>query len=195
MDQFLNLLERNASGRKVLVLFLLTNAVYLFMLLFTISPTMEFSGGMKILDMLPTGYDRNYVNELFAALGTEGRAAYLNRQIPVDMVYPLLFGIGYSLLLAFFLKKLNKFKTPFVYLCLLPLIAGAADYFENFGIINMLISYPAVTEFAVQTTNIFSLIKSGFTTLFFLALILVILWLGIKTLVTKRTRARVDKPV
>ena len=30
----------------------------------TIPKTMEFSNGMKLLDMIPTGYDWNYVNEL-----------------------------------------------------------------------------------------------------------------------------------
>lgn len=191
MDQFLKFLEKNASGRKVLALFLLTNAVYLFMLLISIPLTMEFSGGMKLLDMLPTGYDRNYVHELFAALGTDGRLTYLTKQIPVDMFYPLLFGITYSLLLAYFLKKLNKFKTAFVYLCLLPVIAGAADYFENLGILSMLSSYPAVTEFAAQTTNFFSLLKSGFTTAFFLVLIILLVVLAIKALTVKRTGAKV----
>lgn len=192
MDRFFKFLERSASGKKVLILFVLTNVVYLFMLIFTIPLTMGFSNGMKLLDMLPMGYDWSYVNELFGSLGTEGRTSYLTKQIPVDMVYPLLFGVSYSLLMAFFLKRLNKLRTPFTYLCLLPIIAGVADYFENLGIISMLRTYPEITEFAAQTTNFLTLLKSSFTTAFFLTLIIVLVLLGFKTLNSKRTRPKVS---
>ena len=160
MKRLTELIERNISGKKVLGLFILTNAVYMFMLTVTIPNTMGFSNGTKLLDMIPTGYDLNYVSELFSSLGENGRKTYLTNQIPVDMVYPLLFGLTYCLLLAYFLKKLNKLNAPYTYLCLLPIIARIADYLENFGIITMLKSYPDLTEFAVKTTNSFSLIKS-----------------------------------
>ena len=63
---------------------------------------------MKLLDMMPTGYDWNYVNELFNTLGENGRKIYLTKQIPMDMFYPLLFGLSYCLIFAYFLKKLEK---------------------------------------------------------------------------------------
>ena len=138
MNLLTKFIEKNISGKKVLGLFILTNVVYLFMLSVTIPKTMKFSNGMKLLDMIPTGYDLNYVSELFSSLGEDGRRAYLTNQIPVDMIYPLLFGLSYCLLLGYFLKKLNKLNTPLLYLCLLPVIAGISDYFQNIGIITML---------------------------------------------------------
>ncbi|WP_298496029.1 hypothetical protein [uncultured Algibacter sp.] len=180
MNRFIKILEENISGKKVLSLFILTNVVYLFMLFVTIPKTMGFSNGMKLLDMLPTGYNQEYVNKLFRALGENGRKIYLTNQIPVDMIYPLLFGLTYSLLLAFFLKKLKKLKSPFIYLCLLPLIAGIADYLENIGIIAMLNSYPDLTETIVIVTNTFSVIKSTSTSIFFIALIVILIILGIR---------------
>jgi len=180
MNRIAKILEKNISGKKVLSLFILTNVIYLFMLMVTIPKTMGFSNGMKLLDMLPTGYNQDYVNELFRTLGENGRDIYLTNQIPVDMIYPLLFGLTYSLLLAYFLKKLNKLKHPFTYLCLLPIIAGIADYLENFGIITMLNSYPDLTETTVNATNTFSVIKSISTSMFFIALIVVLIILGIK---------------
>ncbi len=180
MNRLFKILEKNTSGKKILGLFILTNVVYLFMLFVTIPKTMGFSNGMKLLDMLPTGYNWNYVNELFRTLGENGREIYLTNQIPVDMIYPLLFGLTYSLLLVYFLKKLNKLKSPFTYLCLLPIIAGIADYLENIGIITMLNSYPELTETTVNATNTFSLIKSSLTSLFFIALIVILIILGIK---------------
>lgn len=180
MNRIDKILEKNATGKKVLSLFILTNVVYLFMLMVTIPKTMRFSNGMKLLDMLPTGYNQDYVNKLFKTLGENGREIYLTNQIPVDMIYPLLFGLSYSLLLAYFLKKLNKLKSSFKYLYLFPIIAGIADYMENIGIITMLNNYPDLTETIVNTTNIFSIIKSTSTSIFFIALIIILIIFGIK---------------
>ncbi|TVZ54900.1 hypothetical protein OD91_0137 [Lutibacter sp. Hel_I_33_5] len=171
--------KRNISGKKVFWLFILTNLVYAFMLMVTIPNTMAFSNGMKLLDMMPTGYDFNYVNKLFSDLGDNGRETYLTSQIPVDMVYPLLFGVSYCLLMAYLLKKINKLKPFFYYLCLLPIIAGIADYIENMGIITMLKTYPDITETTVTTTNMFSVIKSISTSVFFFALIVILILVGI----------------
>ena len=176
------IIEKNISGKKVLGLFIITNLVYAFMLMVTIPKTMEFANGMKLLDMMPTGYDFNYVNKLFSTLGDIGRETYLTSQIPVDMIYPLLFGISYCLVMAYFLKKINKLKTPFIYLCLLPIIAGIADYSENIGIITMLNSYPDFTETTVNITSMFSVIKSISTSIFFISLIVVLIPIGIKLL-------------
>jgi hypothetical protein len=162
------------------------------MLTVTIPKTMEFSNGMKLLDMMPMGYDLNYVSELFNSLGEIGREVYLTNQIPVDMVYPLLFGLTYCLLLTYFLKKLNKLNTSFIYLCLIPIIAGIADYLENFGIIAMLKNYPELTEVAVKTTSSFSLIKSITTSVFFIVLIVMLIILGIKFLKRNKTSANKD---
>ncbi|WP_417875374.1 hypothetical protein [Winogradskyella sediminis] len=182
MKRLIKFIEKNISGKKVLGLFILTNLVYTFMLTVTIPKTMEFSNGMKLLDMMPTGYDLKYVNELFISLGENGRLTYLTNQIPVDMIYPLLFGLSYCLLLGYFLKKLNKLNSPYIYLCVIPIIAGIADYLENIGIITMLKSYPDLTEISVETISIFSVIKNISTSIFFIALIIILITLGIKIL-------------
>lgn len=158
------------------------------MLIVTIPKTMNFSEGMKLLDMMPMGYDWYYVNELFHTLGETGRHAYLSYQIPVDMIYPLLFGLTYFLILAYFLKKISRLKSPYFYLCLLPIFAGVSDYLENFGIIIMLNNYPEIKETVVYTTNIFSIIKSTTTTIYFIALIVVLIILGINV-IKRRTIA------
>jgi hypothetical protein len=180
MKRLTKFIEKSNSGKKILGLFILTNVVYVYMLKVTIPKTMEFSNGMKLLDMMPTGYNQSYVNELFRVLGENGRKIYLTNQIPVDMIYPLLFGLTYSLLLAYFLNKVNKLKSPFIYLCLLPIIAGVSDYLENIWFITMLKSYPNLTETIVNTSNTFSIIKSTSTSIFFIVFILILILLGIK---------------
>lgn len=152
---------------------------------------MRFANGMKLLDMMPTGYDFDYASKLFNALGKNGRETYLTSQIPVDMIYPLLFGISYCLVMAYFLKKLNKLNSPVKYLCFSPIIAGLADYCENIGIIMMLNNYPDFTESAVNITSMFSVIKSISTSIFFLALVVIFISLGLK-LFKKMNSANVE---
>lgn len=170
-----NLILRHLQGKKVLFLFLLTNAVYAFMLLVTIPKVMSFAGGSRIPDMMPTGYAPFYIDLLFDELGEPGRSVYLTTQIPVDMIYPLLFGISYCLLMAFFLKKLDKLDHWVFYFSYLPLAAGLFDYLENIGVIMMLKQFPDISKSLVRISSTFTLLKSGLTTVYFSALIFVLL--------------------
>ncbi|MDM9631505.1 hypothetical protein [Robiginitalea aurantiaca] len=186
MERIRKIIVSNLTGKKVLLLFLLTNMVYAVMLTVTIPKTMTFSNGLKLLDMMPLGYDLEYINMLFGTLGENGRQVYLTNQLPVDMIYPFLFGISYCLLIGFFLKKLNKLDSFFFYLCFLPLIAGIADYIENFGIITMLYNFPDFSPFTAKVTTVFSVVKSMTTTVFFIALIITLLMLGISKIKERR---------
>jgi hypothetical protein len=51
------LITKNLDGKRILFLFIVTGIIYTMMLTITIPKVMGFSGGMKILDMMPTGYD------------------------------------------------------------------------------------------------------------------------------------------
>ncbi len=164
------LIKKHLQGKKILFLFLLTNLVYVYMLFISIPKVMSYSQGMDILDMRPIGYATFLVEMLFDNLGEQGRAAYLWSQIPIDMIYPLLFGICYCLLLAFLFKQLNKLNKPIFYLAYIPLLAGLFDYLENIGIIIMLRNYPPVSSSLVKTTSTFTLLKSGLTTIYFVIL-------------------------
>lgn len=163
---------QNLTGKKVLLFFIFTNIVYAFMLLVSIPYVMKYSEGMKLLDMLPTGYTYDYVTNLWEKLGEEGQSAYLYYQLPIDMVYPALFAISYSLILSYFLNKMSQFST-FYGLVFIPVFAGVMDYLENVGLISMLISQP--TTILVQLTSGFSVLKSMSTTLYFVILMIVLL--------------------
>ena len=185
MNKVKNLIKRNINGKQILILFILTNVVYAIMLTITIPKVMSFSGGMKLLDMMPTGYNAEYVNSLFNTLGDKGRDAYLFYQLPVDMIYPFLFGVSYCLVLAYFLNKFGKTESYLFYLCFLPLFSGLFDYFENIGIITMLKNYPDNSIILAQTTNAFSVIKSFLTTIYFIILIFCLIAFGIRNLLQK----------
>lgn len=171
--------KKTVSGKKILALFVATNVVYALMLLVTIPSVMTFSDGMKLLDMLPFGYESEYVRQLFDTLGEEGRSTYLKRQLPVDMLYPGLFAISYSLIMVYFLSKMNKFNGWVVNLAFLPIVAGLADYLENAGIITMLIKYPNQTRLMAELTSTFSVLKAMSTTVYFFVLLIVLIAFGI----------------
>ncbi len=174
----IDLIKRNITGKKIIVLFILTNIIYAIMLIITIPKVMSFSNEMKLLDMMPTGYNAEYVNSLFNTLGDKGRDAYLFYQLPLDMIYPFLFGVSYCLVLAYFLDKLGKTESYLFYLSFIPLFSGLFDYLENIGIITMLNTYPDNSTMLTQTTNIFSVLKSSFTTIYFIILITCLIVFG-----------------
>jgi hypothetical protein len=181
-----NLIERNLSGKKVLLMLIVTNVIYFIMLAITIPRVMSFAGGMKILDMMPTGYSHDYVTTLLTTLDGEGRHAYLYNQLPLDAIYPFMCGTSYCLLLAYVLSKLNKLEGPLFYLCLIPVFSGLFDYCENIGIVTMLTTYPNSSAGLTNVTSIFSVLKSSFTTGYFIILILsLIVWGGRKMFQTK----------
>jgi hypothetical protein len=189
-----NLILKNLQGSKVLILFIVTSAVYVFMLMVTIPGVLAYSNGMKILDMMPSGFTPEYVMELLETLGEEGREFYLFRQIPMDMIYPLLFGITYCLLIGFFLKVLQKSNTKLIYLSLFPLVACFFDYCENIGIIMLLKNWPDFSEILAQTTNIFALIKSAASTITFSLLIIVVIIVTIRWLTKRGDTGKQAKP-
>ncbi len=161
---------QNATGRNVLLFMIPTLGVYALMLLFSIPEVLEYSNGLKILDLMPTGYSSEYAQKLFKTLGKTGREIYLFRQIPLDMIYPALFAKSFSLLLAFIFKKAFSAKNKIQKLYVLPVFAGLFDYLENIGIIVMLSIYPDFQPWIANTTNVFSVLKSLSTTIVFLAL-------------------------
>ncbi|MCU0444816.1 MAG: hypothetical protein MUE85_07840 [Microscillaceae bacterium] len=174
-----SLIERNLSGKNVIISLVLANIVYGIMLGITIPAVLQYSGGKQIFDLLPTGYSPAYAHQLLNALGEKGRTAYLYQQIPFDLMYPLLFGISYCLLLAYILRKTNRWESGFYWVCIFPLIGGLSDYFENFCVIGLLTQYPNFSDNLVLMASFFSISKSLFTSLYFLGLIYALgLWLG-----------------
>lgn len=178
MNTLIAFLERLATAKRVLFFFVLTNLVFCIMLFYTIPKVIQFSDGMPILDTMPTGYDATYVQTLFDSLGEAGRHNYLKLQIPVDLLYPLLFFICYTLVATYLMKHTNRLYTPWFILCFLPVIAAVADYVENISIINLLNSYPDLSDNLIRSAKVFTIVKSSVTTVYFIGLfVLLAIWI------------------
>lgn len=170
-----SLIRKLSTGKIVLVLFIITNLVYVLMVAYSLPKTAAHAQGMALLDMMPSGYDLAYVQELFTALGEEGRQTYLYLQLPIDMLYPLLFALCYSLLLVWLIKKIGKQHTRLLYASYLPFIAAAADYLENIGIITLLHQFPDITRRSVEMVSRTSVVKSSSTSAYFVVVLIVLL--------------------
>jgi hypothetical protein len=176
-------IESKATRTNIIILLAITIVVYVYMLLVSLPYVMSFAGGMRLFDLMPTGYSPEYAVNLLGTLGADGRHAYLTRQLPFDMFYPGLFAISYAMLSAFILKNIFISPNKFRYLVLLPIFAGLFDYLENIGIISMLVVYPDFSRTMALVSSVCTIMKSLLTTIFFL-----LLGIGIIAAVTRRFR-------
>jgi hypothetical protein len=173
------LINQLLKGKIVLLFFIISSSLYFLMLFVTIPHLHKISGGIKILDMLPAGYNNEYVKKLMEALGQEGRHYYLLRQLPIDLFFPFFFAVSNGLIIAWFISRLIRPGSNWIYLSYIPLPAGFFDYCENFSIIRILCNYPEITEHTVKISNYFSILKSTTTTLALAIMVLIILVWGI----------------
>ena len=170
MTKTLNVLKKHASGRTVIVLFTLTMAIYLLMLFYSIPMVESFAPNTALFDLSPSGYSYQHAMSLLEELGNEGRQIYISLQLPLDFVYPGLFAVSYTLLLIWLFAKSIKDTSRIYYLAFIPALGGLFDYLENVYIIRMINSFPDLSPRLVQIASTFTLLKSIFTTIFFLLL-------------------------
>jgi len=179
MNRAISFLQRAASGKAVLILFVLTNVVYAAILGYSIPLVLSFSPESILFDMSPAGYSYAEAIELLKSLGLDGRNAYLTIQIPIDLVYPAMFAVSYALMITWILKQgLPKHSRAYL-LAFVPVLAGLFDYLENASIVVMLSGFPDVSESLVTSASSFTIAKSGLTTLFFVVLLVSLVYLAI----------------
>ena len=163
-------MQGKASGKNVLMLFVVTMAVYLLMLLVTIPRVQGYAPDTALFDLSPTGYTHSQALTLLESLSHAGREAYLFPQLALDFVYPGLFAICYSLTLFWVYSKRVQPNSKLWYLAFLPALGGLFDYVENILIIQMITTFPDVAEGLVSASSGFTLLKSAFSTASFLLL-------------------------
>lgn len=171
MQILVNLLKKHASGKVVMVCGLVTLLVFLVMSLYTF-PTVEyFAPGFILFDLSLTGYSYEYALSLLNALGAEGRDVYRYLQLPVDFVFPVCLAISSALLLVWIFSKGFAPVAKIFYVSVLPFIGGFFDYLENISIARMIHSYPNVSNELVSASSAFTQLKTFFTVMAFLFLL------------------------
>lgn len=183
MKTILETLKKFASGKTVLILFLLTMSIYAIMLVVTIPMVKSYAPDMALFDLSPTGYSYEHATSLLEELGSEGRQIYLTRQLPLDFIYPGLFAASYTLLLLWLFRKGFNENAKIFYLALTPVLGGLFDYLENICIIVMLNTFPSTSVTLVSISSAFTLLKGIFTTIFF-----ILLFVGIGAALQKKLK-------
>ncbi len=189
VSDILQAVQRRINGRIVLVLFVLTNAVYFAMLTYSIPELMSVSDGLPIFDMSPSGYSYDQALAILSSLGEEGRNFYLSTQLVLDLFYPLLFGLCYFSLLLWLIKLIRLKGRAWPVLSLVPLLACVCDYAENVGIWLMLSRYPDLSEELVTISSALTVTKSTLTMVYFMGLLAALILVGVHFYKVRMARA------
>lgn len=137
---------------------------------FGLAQLQEITGGPTILDMtFTTGPDSVYA--VLGALGNAGRAFDLTHIVPLDLVFPFTYALFLALGISWGLSRLVPEGSPWLLLNLAPVIAAAADYCENAGVIALLLAWPARLDPAAWFVSIMYIIKFAFSAVSFITLI------------------------
>jgi hypothetical protein len=117
-----------------------------------------------------TSADQVYAT--LAALGEAGRAFDLTRIVPLDLIFPFSYALFLAVAITWLLLRVLPGESPWLLLNLLPVLAAAADYGENAGVIALLLAYPARLDAVAMLTSLMYSVKFVLTTLSFLVLVL-----------------------
>lgn len=153
------------------------------------SPTIEtYSGGLPILD-LRSDFSPDDAYELFSALGTEGRQAYLILHLVPDTLFPISYSLAFAFISAWFLVRLLPLDHRLQWLSMIPLISGLADVLENLSLVICNLAYPGRIDGLVRFAHLLTKVKFGLLPIGLVFLIIiVVMWF-----IRKRPASNVPK--
>lgn len=157
----IKILQRTSNWKYILPLFILFCGVSFFIFPKYQSQLAEMAGEeVKPLD-IRFSYTVDEVINDFEKLGVEGRDLYKFIVGRIDMVYPIIYGLFFILVLAYLLKKVTNPDSKFILIALLPLLGMLFDYLENFNTLSLLNNYPNLSEQGVAWGEQMTRIKHG----------------------------------
>jgi hypothetical protein len=145
------------------------------------NPTIvEHSGGVPILDMRES-YTPDDAYELFTALGTEGRRAYLTLHLVPDTLFPIGYALVFAFISAWFLVRLLPLDHRLQWLSMIPLISGLADVLENLSLVICNLAFPSRIDWLVRVAHLLTKVKFGLLPIGLVFLIIiVVMWFARK---------------
>jgi len=167
-----NAIRKIATLRNLVLSFILWIVVLILIYgrPFGIAQLQAITAGATILDMTFTTSPQQ-VYAVLDALGAAGRSFDLTRIVPLDLVFPFTYGLFLALGISWGLSRLLPEGSPWLLLNLAPVIAAAADYCENAGVITLLLSYPVRLDPVAWFVSIMYAVKFLFPAASFITLI------------------------
>ncbi|MBT3320827.1 MAG: hypothetical protein HN392_00925 [Anaerolineae bacterium] len=136
--RFLNFIEKWASWKNILILFVLQ---MLFNLVIMPSASSSDTHDLPILD-LQFFYTPQQAYAIIGAYTPELRQAAAISRLSLDVIYPLIYGLMLTFLLVVTLQRAFRGTSLKDQLLFLPWGGVLFDYLENIGLATMLLSYP-----------------------------------------------------
>jgi len=164
-----NLAHRYASGRNVLIFFVLQMIISAGILPY-MQGKFDPQNTLGVLD-LKFGFTTDEAYNMLSAYGEEGRKYYLFAEAVIDVIYPLIYTITNVLLLSYVFKRGFAPSSFMQQLNIFPTLATIGDFAENAGIITMLNTFPERADAAARfasTAGIFKWIAFGISIALFL---------------------------
>lgn len=131
---------------------------------FGIAELKAITGGAGVPDMeLFFTPDQAYA--FLAGMGEAGRAFYVTHIAPLDMFVPFFYALFLSTVISWLLHTWLPAESRWHRLNLVPVTGALCDYLENFGIMAMLLAWPAYLPDIAGFTMAATLLKFAFSAL------------------------------
>ena len=156
-----NTLRKYAKGWLILILFLL-DGLFMGVVMPGLKARMDnFAPDVGPIDLL-FFYTPEKAYQMVAAYGEQGRAVYRTGELTVDIIYPIVYTLFFSLFITWLFKRGFSMESKMQGLNVVPFGAWLFDLLENLGIVGMLSIYPSTPALLAWVTTVFTMIKWGF---------------------------------
>ena len=192
MSNFISLLQKTSSIKRVSILFISSHLIFLSMMLFTF-PVINNQIGTKAFDLQSFGYSVSTAESIVNNLNTQTTQLYLFPQLTfLDLLYPLLLALFLSSLLFRFTNVNNKLGR---FILIIPFLAMVFDYSENICVILMISKSINLSESFVLLSSSFTILKGTLTSIAWIAILFYsIRWL-ILIVKEKNNKQLLTKPI
>lgn len=153
-----NTLQRYARGWIIMLLFLLDAAFMGFIMPRAGASMKGGSGELGPLD-LQLFYTPTKAYQMVASYGEAGRAFYRITELTLDIIYPIVYTLFFSLLITWLFRKGFPVGSRMQRLNVVPFGAWLFDLLENLGIVGMLSVFPSTPALLAWVTALFTLVK------------------------------------
>lgn len=130
----------------------------------------------QTLDLLPS-YTPAEAYRLIDSYGAQGRQQYAIVELTLDLAYPLLLGLLFSLLALVTFQRAFPAPSWTHRLALLPFLVMLADYLENACVTILLMAFPRDLPTVAALANIFTVTKQVLTPLELVFIVGLVVWL------------------
>jgi hypothetical protein len=151
-------LRKYAKGWLILVLFLLYG-LFMGVVMPGLKAHMDYHApGVGPIDLL-FFYTPEKAYQMVAVYGEQGRAVYRTGELTVDIIYPIVYTLFFSLLITWLFQRGFAAESGMQRLNVVPFGACLFDLLENLGIVGMLSIYPSTPALLAWVSSVFTMVK------------------------------------